>query len=184
MRQYRVTIQPASEPLLKAEVKNHLKVDNTADDDLIDALIVTARQAVEDYTLLKLLPQTVTEYFDGFSDPLELSTAPMRTVSSVTYLDVDGASQTLSTDVYKVQEYALLPLISLKADQVWPTTRAEAEVVTVTYTVGFDDADAVPRILKSAMLLMIGFWYDKREDSIRKMPTQAEFLLRPHRIMI
>jgi hypothetical protein len=34
------------------------------------------------------------------------------------------------------------------------------------------------------MLLMIGFWYEKREDSIRKMPTQAEFLLRPYRIMI
>lgn len=108
----------------------------------------------------------------------------MRSVSSVSYLDENGDSQTLSTDIYKVQDYALLPLIGLKADQVWPTVRSEAQVITVTYTVGFDDADDVPKILKTAMLMMIGFWYEKREDSVRKMPTQVEWMLRPHRIMI
>lgn len=174
-----------SEPLTLADAKNHLKLDDLAPDDaLVTALIVAARETVENYTLLKLMPQTVTEYFDEFTDTLELSAAPLRAVSAVTYLDSNGQSQTLSEDIYKVQAYALLPRISRKAEKAWPTTRNEAQAITVTYTVGFDNADAVPAVLKSAMLLLIGHWYEKREDSVRKMPTQVEWMIRPYRIMI
>lgn len=183
VRQYRVTSQPIDEPISLETVKNHLKVDFSADDALINSLIITAREFVENYTLLRLMPQTITEHFDVFVSPLELSCAPLRSVSSISYLDSDSQSVVLGS-IYKSQQYALLPRLVLKANESWPTTVNEQSAITVVYTVGFDDADAVPEILKSAMLLMISHWYENRQDTVRRMPTMVEFMIRPYRIMI
>lgn len=139
---------------------------------------------VENYTLLKLLPQTITEHFDSFVDLLELSAAPIRSISSINYLNSEGNSQGLSETVYKVLDYSLLPKITRRANMSWPTTSNERAAITVVYTVGFDDASAVPSVLKSAMLLLIGYWYENRQDSVRRMPTQVEWMLRPYRVMI
>lgn len=184
MRKYRVTTQPASEPVSLVEAKLHLKVDYSTDDDLITALIIAAREQAENYTLRKLLPQTITEKFNGLTSPLELSCTPLRAITSFTYLDENGDSQALSTGLCVLEDYRDLPAISLKNSQVWPTTLAQNDAVTVVYTVGYDDADAVPATIKAAMLLMIGHWYENRQDTVRKMPTQSEHLLRFNRVMI
>lgn len=150
---------------------------------MINSLISAAREFIENYTLLKLLPQTVTEQFDEFINPLELSCAPLRSVTSVTYLNTEGQSVPTG-DIYKSQEYSLLPRLVLKSNENWPTVTNEKSAISVVYIVGFDDAAAVPEILKSAMLLMISHWYENRQDTVRRMPTMVEFMIRPYRIMI
>jgi len=99
--QYRITTAPATEPLTLTDAKLHLKVDTTADDDLITALIAAVRQSVERYCNLGLITQTVTEKYDRFnSNGFRLSVSPAIAISAVTYTDSAGATQTLSTDVY------------------------------------------------------------------------------------
>ena len=49
---------PAAEPLTLAEAKLHLRVDDTADDALIGALITAARQHAEHDTRRALVTQT------------------------------------------------------------------------------------------------------------------------------
>ena len=48
---------------------------------------------------------------------------------------------------------------------------------TKGYEVGYDDADSVPAPIKRAMLLTVATAYENREDSIKKMPTAAEYEL-------
>ena len=102
---YKVTTQPAEEPLTLTEAKTHLKVEVTADDSLITALIQAAREEAEQYLNLKLITQTVTEKLDCFPSYEEtnlilLSAAPVVSVESVKYQDEDDTQQTLSTDRY------------------------------------------------------------------------------------
>jgi hypothetical protein len=54
------------EPVTLAEAKLHLRVDNAADDDLITALITTARKWCEDYTDRTFVESQYTMMLDSF----------------------------------------------------------------------------------------------------------------------
>lgn len=183
---YKVTIQPTEEPLLLDDVKAHLKVEVTADDTLITALIQAAREEAEQYLNLKLITQTVTEKLSCFptyadDNMILLSAAPVVSVGSVKYQDEEDTQQTLSTDIYGLDNFDLTHNIYLKNNQSWPTVLDEKNAVELIYVVGYGGADDVPQLIKQAMLLMIGYWYENRTDKVRKMPTQAQWCLDNYR---
>ena len=180
---YQVTTGPASEPFTTSEVKNYLKVDSSTDDTFIDSLIQAARESAEKYAQLALISQTVTEKFDCLhAYGLRLSVSPLISVTSISYLDSGGNSQTLSTDYYDTDTYLRPPLIFRKYGATFPTTYAQRNAVTVVYTAGYASTSAIPWPIKTAMLLMIGEWYNNRQDSVRNMPTAAMFFLDQYRI--
>jgi len=172
---WKVTTDPASEPLSRTEVKNYLKVSYSTDDDLIDILIKSARQWVERHCNIGLLPQTVTEVFDDF--PEELSVSPLRAVSAISYKDSDGNTQTWASDQYVVDSYQNPPRVHTSYGVQYPTIRDEINAVSAVYTVGYDDASAMPAPIKQAMFLTIADAYENRENYIKKMPTAAEYIL-------
>lgn len=191
MINYKITAAPASEPVTLTEVKDHLKVTTSAEDDLLNIMIQAAREEAEKYCSMGFVTQTVTEYFNRFpsSEPhneraeLFLSVSPLSAVSAITYTDSDGnEDQTLSTSNYVAYTYASPPRIGLANGQTWPSTLGQAQTVKVVYTVGYGDETAVPAAIKMALLLTIGHWYDNRADSVRKMPTQAEYLLDRYKV--
>jgi len=172
---WKVTTEPTSEPLTLTEVKNYLKVDFTTDDDLITLLIKSARQWVERHCNIGLLPQTVTELCDDFPDTL--SRSPVRSVLSISYKDSAGATQTWASGNYIVDTYDEPARIRKAYGVIKPTLYDEIARVTVVYTIGWDDAGALPAPIKRAMLLTIANAYENREDSIKRMPTAAEYEL-------
>jgi uncharacterized phiE125 gp8 family phage protein len=51
-----------------------------------------------------------------------------------------------------------------------------------------DDAEDVPQAIRQAMMLMIGHWYENREDTlgvgnIQRIPQGSEYLLWPYRVL-
>jgi uncharacterized phiE125 gp8 family phage protein len=182
---YKVTTAPAIEPLGLSEVKNYLKVDNTVDDDLITLLIESARDGAEKYTNQGFLPQTVTEKFDYFplNGYLRLSLSPLRAVTSVTYIDEDDVSQVLDPANYVVHTQATPPVITIAKGQTWPLTLDEAQTLTVVYTIGYDNAAAVPPMIRGAMLKMIATAYEKREESVKRLSTDVEQMLWHNRVI-
>ena len=130
------------------------------------------------------MPQTVKERFDfGFPVVLELSASPFRSVTEVTYNDENGDEQTLASDNYITYDYLNPTKIGIAYGKTWPSTRSEPQAVTVEYTVGYDDASEVPGAIKAAMLLIIGHLYENRQDTVKKLPTQAENLLWKYRVI-
>lgn len=171
MGQYRITSGPAVEPITVTEAKSWLKVDYSTDDALITTLIQAARERAESYCNTGFITQTVEERLSEFpSGNITLSLSPVISITSVAYTDLDDASATVSADDYTLVSVApvLIP------DNAWPSGRE----VIITYVIGRGStADTVPASVKAAMQLMITHWYENRADTVRKMPTQAEYLL-------
>ena len=190
-----VTSAPGTEPLTRSEVKNYLKIASavTADDSLIDSMIVAARNVVQRYTRLALITQTITEKRDKLTDSASygallgsfpLFWGPVTSVTSVTYLDSAGASQTLSTSVYGTDLYSLPARVYLKNGQSWPLVYNQRDAVTIVYVAGYANAAAVPDELKMAMYLLIADMYENRTDYVKKLPTAAEYLMDQHRVKV
>lgn len=167
-----VTGQQASEPVSLTEAKTHCKVDGSDSDGELTAMIATARTLVEEYTGTKLVSQTVVMRCSSFCDLVDLPLAPIVSVSSITYLDSAGASQTLSTDIYEGVLHGLEPHIRLKINQSWPSVRTASDAITVTAVAGYA---ALPAPIKSAMLLTISSLYDNRSGGT--IPQAAMDLL-------
>ena len=157
-----VTAAPATEPVSRAEAKLHCRVDGTDSDGEIDAMIATARTLIEEYTGTKLVSQTVAMRCSSFCDLVDLPVAPVISISSIAYLDSDGASQTLSADVYEGVLIGLEPHIRLKINQSWPSVRPASNAITVTAVVGYAP---VPAPIVHAIKLTLSALYDNREGA-------------------
>ena len=109
-----------------AEAKAHSRVDIPDDDALIASLILAAREWVEGQTHRALLTQTWDCKFDewtmeGSDYVLRLPLAPLQSVTSVTYIDGDGVSQTLSSSLYQVVASTEHPRVVQAYGATWPT---------------------------------------------------------------
>lgn len=170
-----VSSAPSVEPISLTEAKNYLKLDATADNDLITGIIQAAREEVEAYTSKRLITQTLVEYFEFFPHKpwFTLAASPVQSISSIQYYDTDNQSQVMSSGDYVLDGTSTPARIGLNLDATWPSTANRLKAVSVTYVAGYGNAAAVPLRIKEAMYLMIADWYDNRTDPVRSMPTAS-----------
>lgn len=176
---WRVKTAPASEPISVDDAEGWLKVSADLDTTVITMLIKAARQHVESYLGIGLMEQTIEEKFDRFPPRrwIRLSVGNVKSVTHVKYIDGDGAEQTLSTDVYKVDIISQHARIYLKADQSWETTDAELNNLIVEYVAGESDAADVPGNILLAMHKIIGDNYQNRGDMPVRYSSAVDKLL-------
>lgn len=178
-----VTSEPAIEPVSLSTAKLHCKIDVNDDDSLVSALITTARRWCESRLGQQLITATRKLYLDGFPcHEIVLPYAPLQEVSSVTYVDTAGTTQTWSSTLYDVDAVSKPGRIRPKWSQVWPFARSQMNSICVTYTCGYGLTEAsVPASIRQAMLLLIGHLYENRESTIdtalKEIPNGVESLL-------
>lgn len=164
------------EPITLDDAKRQTRREHVTHDDtyLETICIPAARDRAELATGRQLITATwqiKLDYRFPYCRFIELPKPPLQSVTSIAYVDEEGANQTLSTSVYSVDAPAgptcARGRIQLKYDQVWPTTRAQPQAVTITFVAGYGDSgEDVPPRLKAAMLFDIGTLYEIREDYI------------------
>ncbi len=190
--------EPAVEPLSLAEAKAHCKVDVDDENDLIDTLIIAARQTVETFTHRALITQTWALKLDDFPDwrtsasawaAIVLPLPPTQSITSITYLDLNGATQTWDPTFYdtdlpvgpRASPGRVLPAYQ----QIYPVTRQVPNAVTVTFVAGYGLAVAVPAAMKAAMKLLVGnLWLNREAGQIIRgsadiLPFGVDALLWP-----
>jgi uncharacterized phiE125 gp8 family phage protein len=178
-----VTVAPASEPITLAQAKEQVRViDDTSQDDLLNSYIVAARTHVEAVTGTKLVSQTVVMKADCWDDLANLPTGPIQSISSITYVDTAGDTQTLATSVYETRLDGIAPSIVLKYAQTWPSIRS-GSLITVTGVAGYV---AVPSSVLHAIKLLVADWFAERADAnigrtVTPMPNGVMALLANHR---
>lgn len=160
-----LTSAPATEPITTAEAKTYCRVDVSTHDTLIGLLVTAARQQAEARLRRQIVTATWKLRLDAFpigSDPIEVPRPPLSSVSSIAYVDTDGATQTWSSSEYQVDAYTHPGRIVPAYGYSYPATRPQMNAVTVTFVAGYGAAASVPELLKTALKAMVCDWFENR----------------------
>lgn len=150
---------PAAEPVSLEMAKDHLKLDTSNDNTLVQMLIQVAREHAEHLMGRPILPRTYVLHLDTFPadrESIDLSSSDVVAVTSISYRSNTGALLDLPDT-----DYILLGKERLAAPNGWPLGSA----VAIEFSAGmFSDADSVPASIKQWMLARIGTLYINRES--------------------
>jgi len=163
---YKIITHPTFEPVSLAEAKAHCRVDGNDDDALITALIRAARESAEHETGRALCTQTRELVLDAFPEAFILRGAPVQSIVSIKYLDLDGIEQTLDPVDYILDNDSEPGFAVVGYGKGWPATQATINAVRLRYVCGYAAAVDVPESIKSWMLLAIGTLYAQRETMV------------------
>jgi uncharacterized phiE125 gp8 family phage protein len=159
------TEDPTGELVLLGEAKNQVRQDLDHEDAEIQAFINTAYEKVEQDARRSFLTQTWKLTLDRWPDrTLFVPMPPLQSVTSLTYVDSAGDSNTLveGTD-YDVDTLSEPGRIYPSYNKVWPSARLHENAITLIYKAGYGaNASDVPKKYKQAMLLLITHWYENR----------------------
>ena len=189
----------ASDPISITDAKMHLRVVDSDQDDLINALIKAATSNCEAWTGRALIDQTWDLYLDEFpTDDLEIMIPkpPLIEVVSINYTDTSGADQSISSSSFYVDNVSepgwVVPADVLST--AWPVTLDAINSVRIRFRAGYLNANSpadngVPEDIKAAVKLLLGSMYEHRETQVvgtiaNKLPWSVENLLRPHRVLL
>ena len=203
---------PASNVVTMAEIYDHLRVDLIGSpEEPVDANYITGlRDAAEGWLdggrgILgrALMTQTWELKVDSFPrdrffrrdlfnrylpNEIQIPLPPLQSVTSITYVDPVGATQTLATSVYQVVTNGEWPPKIVAAyGQTFPETRDQPNAVTVRFVAGYTSAALVPAAIHHAIKLMVAQWYDRRESvvvgqAVAALPFAADALLAPYKV--
>ena len=181
-----LTTPPSVEPLTLDEAKAHLKVDTTADDALITAMIAAARARAEWHTGRALIAQGWTLNLDAWpaSGIVEIPLPPLQSVTSVTLAARDGSTSTLSSSLYTVDAASAPARLALKPDVPPPTNLRAVNGIAIAFTAGYGStSSAVPELLRHAIRTIVAFLYEHRGEAPAELPLEALALLAPFRVL-
>lgn len=173
---------PSAELLTTAQVDRHLGFDDTYHDQDLPVWIQAARQKAEQYTERAIGSQTWDLILDRFptgTDPILLPKSPVTSVTSISYIDTDGNSQTWSSSNYTVGTSHEPCRVTRAFNQSWPTIRNVEESVTVRFVCGYTAA-TLPAPIEQAMLLIVGHLMANRGDEDAGLPEGVCMLLDPY----
>jgi uncharacterized phiE125 gp8 family phage protein len=169
-------------PVSLDQAKTHLRVTHTDDDQYINALLLAATSWAEKFQTRTYVTREHTMYLDKWQTVIRPTYSPLiATGVVIKYLDTNGAEQTLSSSIYRVDASTEPGRITVAYLQSWPDIRYVTNTITVTYNAGYGTAAAVPDEIKAAIKLIVGHFYEHRETvsevKMENVPLSAKELL-------
>jgi uncharacterized phiE125 gp8 family phage protein len=170
----RVVTPPTSEPVTIAEAKAQLSIGASDDSHDIEltSMIAAAREEWERDTSIALITRTLEHRLPQFLSVIQLSVRPVITVSSIKYMDSDGAEQTLSAAYYYLDGDQIRFLNTF----IQPTIQDRSEAVRITYTAGYGAAStACPELDRMAIKLSLANRFENRDMIVSANYTRAAY---------
>jgi uncharacterized phiE125 gp8 family phage protein len=201
---YKTLSQPIVEPVSLSWAKQQVVVDSsmTADDNLIDALIVAARQYLEKKTNRAFFNRPMQMTMDYFPYPnfggtvgshhkfpffsryweelaIKLVYPSCVEVTNISYLDQNGDTVVLDPSTYTVDINSEPARIFPTSLLYWPwCANFMPGNVLVNWVAGtYGDGVTVntcPQTIRQAMLLLISHWYSNRDATATTVPKAIE----------
>jgi uncharacterized phiE125 gp8 family phage protein len=182
---------PDVPPITLSEAKAHARVDDDAEDALIQIYIDAAASHLDgrDGILagVCLVSQTWRINLSAFPDDKSVL-LPLSPVSAVAvkYYDANNVLQTLSAADYSLSRGSAGYKIDFTA-ATFPALYDRPEPLYIDMTCGFGTTENVPSALKAAVLLIFGEMYKNRELTLPPGIMTNPFLARlvaPYRRMV
>lgn len=181
-------VTAASAPLVSlVDAKKHLNIFHDDDDDYIKSLVEVAASHIdgaEGWLGRAFGRQSWELSLDVFPPgEIRLPLPPLQEVTEVAYTKDDGTAGTVvDFREFGVGSVGGQGFVLPAYGERWPTTRNEPEAVRVKFTAGYE---ALPAQVGHAVKLLIGAWYEHREDAseikLADMPRGVDALLIPLR---
>lgn len=177
---------PTEEPITVSDALDFCRIEAETDDTVVDSLIVVARRHIEGAVLNRsLLTQTWDWTLDSF--PCATSTnpygslivprPPLQSITSISYVDTAGATQTFSSANYMVDTAIEPGRVNLVYGQSWPSTSCIPNAVTVRFVAGWTAPADIPEEIKQAIKVYVGTLYENRESLvIGQTPSEIPIL--------
>jgi uncharacterized phiE125 gp8 family phage protein len=173
-------------PVTLDEAKDHLRVVGTDDDQYINGLLLAATEWAEKFQNRTYVLRPRSMELDAFQTIICPPYPPLWSVTSISYVDTNGTTQTLAEAYYRVNTGSEPGRITEAYNYYWPDTRAVTGAVTISYIAGYGTAAKVPDDVKAAIKLIVGHLYEHREAvsevTLNEVPMAAKSLLWPNRI--
>lgn len=184
-----VETAPAVEPVTFGDLQAQSRIDDATEQALVETYITAARKWVENYTRYALITQTWDAYWDSWPTELRVPLPPLQSVTSITYIDGDDASQTLASSVYQTNITTMPGTIRVDSGQSWPAlTNEKYNPIVVRFVAGYGDAATdVPEQYRQAIQLLAAHWYENREpismgQTVTPIPMSVMMLVAQDRL--
>ena len=163
---------PAVEPVTIAEARLWCRIDDddATQDAILMLLIIAARERAEEITGRSFASRQMELRLDAFPEgdmAIDLPYSPVSAVSSITYRTSDGDSvlagspQAFQADTGSTPG-RVMPLVG----QSWPSTDGSLGAVRISYTSGYANTTAMPKLLRVFMMAFISTLYENREQFV------------------
>ena len=172
------------------DLKTWLRVDTSDEDTEIAYMGMACQNILEDLTNTTMMQQTMTAYFDGFppeGKPIELPRPPLISVTSIKYVDANGAQQTWSNALYEVSALGKLParIMPIESEDYPSTgdtpTASVFNKVEIEYIAGYATRGEVPDGFVVGHRMFVGHFYNNREvtttDNVKDLPLGLQMIV-------
>lgn len=137
--------------------KAMLRVDFEADDALLVFYLDAAQAFIERHTRRPLSTSSKTIVLREWpTAEVTLPFPPFQSITSITYRDTDGATQSLTTSNYEVETDGALPRVRFYGSL--PDLHDEIPRVTIVWSAGYT-ASTLPHDLQLAVMRLAGTFY-------------------------
>ncbi|MEK9627837.1 MAG: head-tail connector protein [Nitrospinota bacterium] len=161
----KIKTQPSIEPVSLVEAKNHLRIDDGNNDDLISSMITAVRQRAEEWTGRSFITQTWTLWLDhlpfrceGRSGNLNeriivIPRPPIQSVVFIKTYDTGNIASVFDAENYFVDTAPSPGRIALNENSSWPTSLRKFSSVEIEFVSGYGSlVSDVPEGIKQGML--------------------------------
>ena len=187
----KVVTPPEIEPIDTLEAKEHLRITHNNEDNVIDALIATAREVCEKKSNRSLMEKTLKLTFNSWPEfPVELPRPPLIEVVKIEYKNSEGTLIEWDSANYEIDDSSFIPKTHLASDYDIPSDElSNVNAIQITYKAGYSIRDNIPARYKHAIKLLVGEWYNNREQVVnsgavpQSIPDGVDVLLGLDRVV-
>lgn len=172
---------PAYEPVTVAEAREWCRIasDITEHDWVLNLLIIAMREYAESLTGRAFAQRTLKLTTDAFTTDAKwrhafyLPFPPLVSVTSLVYVDGDGAEQTMDAADYDVHTFCEPGLLVPSYQTSWPALRSVPNAVQITYVAGYAGPSLIPRAVRLWMQARLATLFEQREQLVVGMAVNA-----------
>jgi uncharacterized phiE125 gp8 family phage protein len=169
---------PVKEPIALNEVKSQLRVDFNDDDALISRIMSAAVAFTDAKGALgkAMITQKWRQFVGTRPSIVRLLINPVQAVTAIRYFDTDGNEQFDDLANYSVFATNGFTIIQPKPGFSWPDVQDRPDAIGIEYNAGYgDNPSDVPQTVRHALMMLVGHWYERRENTSDGKPQTVPF---------